>query len=156
MAHHIIEFDRKCQFCDGTGLCVGRNERDGAAVVCYKCKGTGCEHVFIEYDDFQGRIKAEGIERVFLANRGIMIWKGNGKYKLSDFGGMSIEEWESGKKFAPGMETRNYACPAWYYRIADPKKAPDWHECSISGNFKNCPKYKTKGECWERWDKENK
>lgn len=41
MSEHIIKIECECNACKGTGLYVGMAERDGAAVVCYTCKGTG-------------------------------------------------------------------------------------------------------------------
>ena len=41
MGEHVIEFDCECESCKGTGLYVGMAEREGSAVVCHTCKGTG-------------------------------------------------------------------------------------------------------------------
>ena len=67
---HTIEFDQKCKSCKGTGLYVGMGERDGAAVVCHRCDGTGKYHFKHEYEDFDGRLKRENIKRVYAANVG--------------------------------------------------------------------------------------
>lgn len=149
----VIEINEKCPKCKGTGLYQGMGERDGAAVVCYACKGTGCHQFRHEYEDFTERESAPGVRRVFETNTGICIGEGRG-HKLSDFGGMLVAEWESGKLFPPGSENRQFTCPAWWYQSADYKKKPEWQECLACGAFSGCPKFIDKEQCWKRWDKE--
>ena len=152
MGHHIIEFYEKCKACKGTGLYIGLAERDGAAVVCHKCKGSGKNHVKIEYDDFEGREQINVVEQVFETNIGIVIGKGKGKFKLSDFGGMPYEEWLSGKSFSLGSENRRFSCPSWWYQSTDYDKKPHWPECIKMGSFSKCKHFKNKEACWERFD----
>jgi len=159
MSHHVIEFNRKCESCKGTGLYVGFAEKDGAAVVCHDCKGTGCYHTKIEYDDFEGRITRDDVERVYETNPGIGIGKGmegGDRYELSDFGGMSYSAWINGYKFGAGTENRRFTCPAWWYQSANYEKKPDWNEClsALGRTFSHCDHFKDKNKCWERWDKE--
>lgn len=145
----LFEIAEVCPACKGTGLYVGMAERDGAAVVCHDCKGTGCHRFRHEYEVFTGRNDApEGVRRVYQVNPGICIG-GN----LTDFGGMPLKEWELGSPFAPGMEDRIHACPAWFYQFVDYKKKPNWDVCRL-GMFSACPGFKDKKKCWERWDKE--
>ena len=156
MAHHIVEFDQKCKACKGSGLYVGMAERDGAAVICSTCKGTGKVHTIIKYDDFEGReTPSERIERVFKTNPGIIIGTGKG-LKLSDFGGMPFSDWADGKPFPTHSENRKFTCPAWWYESADYSKKPNWDECQWGGTFSSCQCFPTKGQCWQRWDDENK
>jgi len=157
MPHHVIEFDQKCKSCKGTGLYIGYAEKDGAAVVCCDCRGTGCRHTKIEYDDFEERIARDDVERVYEINPGIGIGKGkaSGEYKLSDFGGISYEVWVKGhRKFGPGTENRRFTCPAWWYQTADYEKKPDWADCVGFGSFSGCDHFANKEDCWDRWDKE--
>ena len=149
---NVIEFDEKCKNCGGTGLYTGMAERDGAAVVCHTCEGTGCHHVKLEYEDFEGRQKHETAKRVYAANPGICIGAGDG-HKLEDFGGLTLEEWEAGKSFN-GTEDRKYTCPAWWYQIADYKKKPKWEKCLGCGAFSSCEHFSEKEECWAQFDKE--
>jgi hypothetical protein len=149
---NVVRFDEKCKRCGGTGLYTGMAERDGAAVVCHNCKGTGCHHMKFEYEDFEVRQKHETAKRVFQVNPGICIGEGNG-HKLEDFGGMPIEDWEAGKSFK-GTEDRKYSCPAWWYQIADYNKKPKWDKCLGCGAFSNCEHFANKSECWARFDKE--
>jgi len=147
-----IEFDQKCKACGGTGLYTGMAERDGAAVVCHACKGTGCHHTKFEYEDFEGRQKHETAKRVYAANPGIFIGEDE-KCKLEDFGGMTLEDWEAGKSF-DGKENRKHTCPAWWYQSADYDKKPNWKECLGCGAFSGCKSFDEKEKCWTRFDEE--
>jgi hypothetical protein len=151
----IIEFDEECKSCAGTGLYIGIAERDGSAVVCHNCKGTGCHHYKYEYAEFRGRKVAGRVKRVYEVNPGICIGTGNG-LKHEDFGGIPFGEWQAGGKFGPGTENRRFTCPAWWYQLADYSKKPGWHECLCCGSFDRCEHFPTKDACWERWDKENR
>ena len=155
MSHHVIEFDHICPSCKGKGLYVGLAERDGSAVVCHTCKGTGCKHTRIEYDDFEGRIESTDVTRVIKCNPGICVGTGkDGQLQLSDFGGQSYEDWKAGKRFPSGSEMRRFTCPAWWYQTANYDLKPHWDECLGCGVFSNCEHFATKDECWARWDEE--
>jgi len=153
MGHHVIEYDEKCDSCKGTGLYVGRGERADAATVCHDCEGTGCHHVRLAHDDFDGRETLEDIQRVFQANPGAYMRTKEGR-ALSEFGGMPYEDWLAGKPFGPGMEMREFTCPAWWYQSADAKKKPDWVPCEQAILFSECPCFKAKAACWDDWDRE--
>lgn len=151
-----IEFDEVCKSCKGTGLYVGMAERDGAAVVCHTCDGSGCHHFKYEYDEFKKRRDPpNGVVRVFRANPGICIGSGGG-YRLEDFGGIPVAEWKKKGKFPTGSENRRHTCPAWFYQTADYSKKPDWKACysALGGTFSSCDCFKNKEACWARWDKE--
>ncbi len=154
MADHVIELEVACEPCKSTGLYVGMGERDGAAVVCSRCKGTGKAKYRHEYSDFTGRKEREGIRHVVAVNPGICIGEGRG-LKLEDFGGMSYEDWKKGTPFERGMENREYTCPAWWYQSFDYKRKPKWDDCGF-GSFSACPSFQGKAKCWERFDKENR
>lgn len=151
---HTIEFDEKCTSCDGTGVYSGMAEGKNVAIVCHTCKGTGCAHVKIKYEDFEKRIVRKDIKHIYEVNPGICIGEGDG-YKFSDFGGMPYEDWLAGKKFKIGMENRKFTCPAWWYQTANYKKKPVWNKCPMSGCFSDCKHFSKKDLCWKRWDKEN-
>ncbi len=147
-----VEFVRQCVSCKGTGIYVGIGERDGFAVVCHTCDGTGKETVAIEYQEFTGRKRRKDVHTVIEVNPGITAGLGNGCTKES-FGGMLYKDWLAGKPFAPKTEMRQYTCPAWWYQTADYKKKPEWDECGC-GRFSCCAHFPNKQACWERWDKE--
>ena len=154
MSHHIIEYNESCKSCGATGLYVGLAERDGAAVVCQVCKGTGCAHVKIEYDDFTVRRGRAGVTRVVEVNPGIVIGRGHdGQYSLADFGGMSYDAWSRGEPFPHKSENRAFTCPAWWYQYANSALKPAWKECGF-GAFSACQHFGAKAKCWERFDAE--
>jgi len=156
---HILKFKQKCKTCNGTGLYVGLAECDSLAVVCHNCKGKGYVHTKIEYEDFEGRKLRDGVRWVVERNPVRIYVGGNENFKSQNFGGMSYEDWLSGKKFSVGMEMREYTCPYQWYQAVDYKKVPrDWEGCSASWGrtFSECANFSTKDKCWERWDKENK
>lgn len=153
----IIEFDEECPSCCGTGLFTGFAEAKHVAVVCRDCKGTGCHRVKFAFKDFTGRRKCKAIKRVYQTNPGIGLGcSAGGTYKLEDFGGMSLEDWVSGKKFVRGTECRKFTCPAWWYQGVDYKKMPKWKECMQMGSFNDCEHFSKKEECWKRFDKGKK
>ena len=155
MSKHVIEYDEQCKSCNGTGLYVGLAERNGSAVVCHTCKGTGCHHAKHEYKDFEGRKTHKKVIHVVEVNPGICLGVGkDSEFKLSDFGGMSYKDWLGGKVFEQGMENRKFTCPAWYYQSANYKLKPKWDECLGCGTFSGCNHFSNKTECWERFDKE--
>jgi hypothetical protein len=150
-----IEFDQECSTCNGTGLYVGMGERDGVAVVCHYCGGTGKYHYIHEYNEFKGRKVREDIDRVIEVNAGICVGKDkNGNSEWA--GGMPYINWLNGDKFVRGMEMRGHTCPAWYYQSADYKRMPKWNECIGIGSFSGCKHFCNKDKCWTRFDEENK
>ena len=149
-----IEYDCECENCGGTGLYVGMGERDGAAVVCSTCKGTGHRHIVTKYTTFTGRNKRENVKRVFRVNPGICIGEGSG-HSLSDFGGMDYGEWLTGSAFTLGSEDRLCTCPAWYYQSADYDLKPKWEYGEVQcgwGSFSACKHFHEKEKCWARFD----
>ena len=148
-----IELDIECQACEGTGLYSGMAESLNCAVVCQTCKGTGKCHYVFNYSDFHGRQPKPEIKWVYEANPGMSAGDGRG-FKHSDFGGMSIDDWLSGKLFKIGMENRRCVCPAQWYQCANYKKSPDWDECTFGGIFRDCKLFPEKHLCWERFDEE--
>lgn len=154
----IIEYDAECEPCGGTGLYVGMGERNGSAVVCNKCNGSGKVHVRIEYNTFEKRKERKEIERVFEVNPGFVIGAGvvdGENITLEDFGGISYNDWKSGKKFERGSEMKKFTCPAWWYQSANYSLKPKWKECCGAGyGFASCPHFKNKHKCWEKFNKE--
>ncbi len=150
--HHKLTWTQECKSCKGTGLYIGMAEKDGSAVVCYNCEGTGESKHTVEYDNFNGRKYNGKVKWVYQTNPGIGIGDG-GKYTFQDFGGMCYEDWLKGHNFPPKSEMRKFVCPAWWYQSVDYNKKPDWCDC-LGVSFNNCDEFKKKEKCWERWDKE--
>lgn len=153
-----VRIEHECENCAGTGLYSGFGEQNGAAVVCHGCTGTGKVIFEKTFKLFSRRQKTKGVKRVFQCNPGITIGERKagkgGPLKLKDFGGISPEGWKAGKPFGPGTEMRRFVCPAWWYQSVDYKRKPGWKECGSVGSFSNCPSFKNKSKCWERFDKE--
>ena len=153
MAEHEWVQEATCDACDATGVYVGLAERDGSAVVCHKCKGTGKRTIKIRWDDFENRKRRKGIRRVVEFNPGICIGEGNG-HRLEEFGGMDYTLWFRGLAFQSHSEMREFTCPAWWYQSANYSKKPHWDECIGIGSFSSCKHFDDKRACWERFDEE--
>lgn len=152
----IIEFDEECSSCKGTGLYAGMAEKDGFAVVCHTCNGTGKHHFKHTYNEFTGRKEKQGIKRVLETNPGICVGIGTTEegeiLTIESFGGIPYKEWAAGLSFPKGSEMRKYVCPAWWYQCANYKQKPEWKDCIGMGSFSSCKCFKTKEKCWERFD----
>ena len=150
-----IEVEAECKSCKGTGLYVGMYERNGAAIVCHICKGTGRQKITVEYEPFHQRKHRKGIIRVLQHNPGIGVGVNQGEaIRLIDFGGISYAHWEAGTEFPNGSEMRRFTCPTWWYQSVDYSKKPDWNECGLGGMFSACEHFAAKDKCWKRWDAE--
>ena len=145
------QIEVQCGSCNGTGLYAGMGERDGAYVICCKCKGTGKS--FINYTPFVSKRPCPpNAKWVYATNPGILV-DCNGAVQ----GGVSIESWETDNDSPKqiGKEMRSHTCPAWWYQSANYKLKPAWDECIGCGSFTSCKHFQMKSLCWERWDKEN-
>ena len=149
----IFSAEAICRACKGTGLYVGIGERDGAAVVCSRCKGSGCERIVVDYEPFVARAAKPKVKRVYRTNCGFVIGQREGVCALDDFGGMPIADWLAGNPWPHGSEDRKHTCPAWWYQSADSKLQPKWDECGF-GTFSDCSHFADKAECWARFDRE--
>jgi len=143
--------EAQCDLCDGSGLCPypytsGSND---LAAVCSQCGGSG--KMTIKYTPFTGRKNKEGIKRVIEYSIPYLNAELVGEY------GLSYQDWLDGKPFGPGTEVRGYTCPlSWYQLSANVTKLPDWDECIDLGQVvSRCKRWKSKAECWKRWDEEN-
>ena len=154
MGKHVFTVEQKCQSCGGTGLYVGFAEKDGFAVVCHTCKGTGQVTFTHEYEDFEGRVAQEGVAQVVQHNPGIGLGT-NETLTHESFGGVPYADWRDGKPFPPQSEMRRYVCPAWWYQGVNYKLKPSWDKCLGCGSFSGCEHFADKAACWDRWDKEH-
>ena len=154
MASHKFEYDARCKSCKGTGLYVGEAERDGAAVVCWACKGVGRVHHVIEWDDppIDGPIPRGDVCWVVEKNIAQVVIGEGGGFTFADFGGMPYIDWLAGKPFPPGSEMRNFVCPWWRYQSGGP--SPSWCVAHLGMSFKNCPRFASKDMCWTLWDQD--
>ena len=147
-----IEMEIECQDCEGTGIYVGMAEKEGAAVVCTKCKGSGKYLYKFKYNEFTGRKKRKDVNRVYLNGYGYVIiphdiyFENIGRIDMSKEG-VSYQEFLNGKipkhieKLACPMQADQGACH-------DIKGFTD--KCNW-GRLSNCEHQKTKEECWKRF-----
>ena len=154
---HTLTYECQCSACKGTGLYVGFAEKDGAAVVCHTCKGTGRLTPTVTWQDFRGKLIRDNVGLVLQTNPGIGVANASDGSCLvvKDFGGMLYSDWFAGKPFPLGSEMRKYSCPAWWYQCAEYDKKPKWDECIGCGSFSGCKHFANKEECWKRFDSES-
>jgi hypothetical protein len=67
----------ECEACGATGLYCGFAEPKGTAVVCYKCKGTGCQE--IQYTPFTARKRRKDVKNVLCDGGAWFARNGNEK-----------------------------------------------------------------------------
>jgi hypothetical protein len=148
----VIEIKEQCKSCGGTGLFVGMGERDGAAVVCHTCNGTGCHEFRHEYEEFTERKARQGVKRVFAANPGVCIGDGI-DCKIEDFGGIPVTDWEKGEPFQQDSEMRKFTCPAWWNQCTGGDNTP-FKKCwdAMGRSFSGCPHFACKAKCWAEFD----
>ena len=143
-----IELEIECSACGATGLYVGLGEKDGAAVVCSRCNGTGA--VRLSVTKFQRRRVREGVKQVYQHNPGVLL--------DSTLGGIPYVRWVEGAAFPCGSEVRN-VCPAWWAQTVLSKNIDSQaYGCTVrlGESFSQCEHYGEKQKCWARWDEEAK
>lgn len=156
-----INLEIECQSCDGTGVYVGMGERDGAAVVCYICEGTGCQKYHFTYVPFTKRKINEKAERVFIKGYGYCVGTkpitlSNGTFVDFSKEGVSYKEFLSGKM---PKHIKHMGCPMMADRGACQNKKGFVAKCNKKndGYLNHIPscKYKDKVKCWERFENQN-
>ncbi|TFG98703.1 hypothetical protein E4H12_05240 [Candidatus Thorarchaeota archaeon] len=73
----------ECDSCNGTGLYVGFMEREGEAVVCISCGGTGRQT--ISYKPYTHRKGKRGIKKVRFGTGMIIDNPNGGWFTYADF-----------------------------------------------------------------------
>jgi hypothetical protein len=146
-----IVIEEQCSECGGSGVYKGFAEKGGLAVVCIHCNGTGKYTFKHSYKEFVGIQKRNSIKWVIPINPGYSLSENS-----PDIGGMSYDEWQSGKKFTGKFEDRKRTCPRQYYQRYDYNKIPEWDDCQSANAFKDCKNYQCKEKCWRKWDNEQK
>jgi len=157
-----IDLMIECQECGGTVVYQGMGERDGAAVVCTTCNGTGKEHYVFEYNEFSKRKERKDVKRVYRSGYGYCIAPkpitlSNGTFVDFSKEGVSYQEFLDGKY---PDHIKRIACPM----IADQSKCHGikgfTDRCNeLNGGWLsyipecNC---KEKMKCWELFENGNK
>lgn len=145
-----VKIHEHCGACDGTGLYVGRAERDGAAVVCSRCGGTGGVHR--ELRVFTGRVLRPNIRRVYQRGTGFVVGEGGG-LTLESFGGIPYEVWDPAKPFPEGREDRERTCPFWFH--SQRWKHAGCNDNSPGNRHSDCQHFAERGKCWKLYDDRN-
>lgn len=148
----VFEVDIKCQSCNGTGLYVGMAERDGAAVICFTCKGTGKFHHKFTYEEFTERTKRSDVRRVFKTSCGYTQCPDDvtNDGKLIEFSkaGVPYEDWLTGGQPLP---LKTLYCPKmWTSQQWDSETCKQHCICGTSIN--NCPNRDNMAKCWEEYE----
>jgi len=149
-----------CNSCDGTGLYAGVCERDKAAVICSRCKGTGAS--IVKYTPFEKRKITDKIDRVFAASCGYVHSARNAtdrkteKTILFADAGCTYEEWLGGKLPRPVKELY---CPYQWTGQDIQLEKHDGHilyqkRCSpnLRGYIRECHNFQSKDKCWKTYD----
>ena len=146
MEQQVIKIE--CRVCGGTGLFAGFPLKEGAAVPCQQCKGTGCEE--IKGTPFTGLKLRVGISHVWASTVNNTMTPDN------LLGGVTYTEWVEDPQsvYELGREARDKACPASWYQGVRVRKQPNWDACAQATVFHRCPFWSRKGQCWEQYDLE--
>jgi len=151
----IIEGECQCGSCGGTGLYIGMAERDGAAVVCRSCDGTGKVKIREVFNEFTGRRRRNGVQRVYKTAGGYGITTKDittqeGKTIHFSRYGVDYRDWLIGEEPRPIEELH---CP--YQHTNQDLQCHDVNglyknRCSkaLIGLITDCKHYKNKAECW--------
>lgn len=157
-----IDIEIQCSSCTGTGLYVGRTERDGAAVVCHTCKGTGKSKFVGTFPKFKGRIVRKDVKRVFSSAGGYVISVGDvmiedGRVIQFSTSGVDYREWLKGGKPKP-LEPLHCPCQHTGQSIRDLNHPAHklWEErCSganlLGASISTCKLRPDKKTCWKRY-----
>lgn len=153
-----IVIDYECSACGGTGLYRGCCERDGAAVVCRSCQGTG--KCTFRAKTFIGRKVADGVSRVFDSSCGFVI---SAKDTVSKEGvrlpfsqwGCSYDDWLAGVTPVP---LKGLVCP-YIHDNRGIGNEPLGDKCRSGnpgfGSISNCRHYANKEKCWRELEELN-
>lgn len=156
----VFKAKAECSSCGGSGLYQGMGEREGAAVVCHTCDGTGCENINISYTPFTKKKKISSVKRVFKDSCGYMhgpedvTTKEGVTIRFSD-GGATYEDWMKGVDPKP---VKDLYCPyLWTRQNLQSKDVGGLYKtrcdkilgCSIS----DCKMWPDKATCWEIYTK---
>ncbi len=151
-----MKIDIECKSCGGTGLYVGMAERDGAAVICSTCNGTGKQE--LSYTPFTKRKERTDIVRVYSTGGGYVITPKDIVVDGKDFpfstAGCTYKEWLNGVTPKPitflgcPMRMMQWECHQKKGFIAKCEKLNDGYIFVISA----CKHQHKKAECWKRFE----
>lgn len=146
----------ECPECKGTGLYKGMAERDGCAVICNKCAGTG--FVYFHYNEFTEKKKRNDVKRVFERTCGYVHSAENvvcddGKELHFANYGCTYEEWLNGETPKPMEELY---CPFIYYNKGYGSEPLPKCNIDLGQRISDCKFYSDKANCWKEYHEKNK
>jgi len=148
-----IELDIECKACGGTGIYVGLAERNGAAVVCYTCGGTGKQKYVFEYTPFTSQQFAADVKRVYASGMGYVITPD--KLDFENIGEIDMsQEGVSYAEFREGcmpFHVEDLGCPMLADQCACHKIEGFTEQCPMGRLLTSCEQYSDKAKCWERF-----
>ena len=159
--HFVVRGEAQCDDCKGTGLYVGMAERNGAAVECWKCRGSGYVSVNLKFAKFTGRKKRKGVVRVFDSAHGYGlsaedVMNKDGKLIRFSEAGCAYKDWLKGVKPVP---IKDLHCP--YQHTNQDLQLKDRHDLyktrcnnglSLGGRLADCKFRSAMATCWEIYD----
>jgi RecJ-like exonuclease len=157
--HYIVNIERACGACGGTGIYVGMGEREGAAVVCSSCKGTGKVTLHQKHPKFKVRVRRKDVERVFQTGCGYIISakdvkvEGKPTVRFSQ-AGASYEDWLNGATPKP---IEDLHCPYMHtnqnMQMSDHEAHDLYLDRCSGGNLgsliADCKLNHDKAKCWQ-------
>lgn len=153
MREQTIEIE--CKACIGTGLYCGIAERNGSAVICQQCDGTGRQE--FKYKPFAGRNRRQNVNRVFKSSFGYVhsAEDANG-IKFSD-GGVAYNDWLNGDVPKP---VKSLYCPfLWTWQQLKRESKLYSTRCEngtgLGCRISECKHWADKSQCWEIYEAEN-
>jgi len=160
--HYAIDIEVECSNCKGTGLYVGMSERDGAAVVCHTCAGSGKVTFKREFPKFVGRKRRDNVKRVYKSGAGYTISASDvttkdGKLIRFSQAGSDYDKWLWGAVPKP---IEDLHCPYMHtnqnMQLSDHEAHAVYEEyCMAQGLWgclvSDCKRFENKAECWRRY-----
>ena len=162
---YIIEGEAQCSSCEGTGLYQGMGERNGAAVICCNCDGTGKVQIKNSFKIFTEKRKKIGVKRVYVTGCGYCIGAEDvtepktGRVIHFSQAGVAYRDWVNGEKPLP---IKDLHCP--YMHTNQNLQSKD-----VNGLYKTrcrdaltysmiseCKLFCDKEKCWEIYEGKKK
>ena len=156
--------EAECESCSGTGLYQGMCEKDGAAVICSCCKGTGRRTIEFTYNKFTGRKDLKVVERVYITAGGYGICaqdittKEGNTIKFSE-AGCSYRDWKNGVEPKP---IEDLHCPYIHtsqrmqnqeHKAHSLYKTCCYEYLGFGSSLASCKLFKSKDLCWKEYHK---
>ena len=149
----VLEGECQCDTCKGSGLYQGMCEKDGAAVTCNRCDGTGKIQIKSSYVKFTSRKIKKNVNRVYDDSMGYVITdhdvtQHGVHYPFGQYG-CAYEDWLKGAKPIP---LKFLGCPMIHDQCEARKKIKRCDDKNWGGKISDCQHYQDKAKCWEIYE----